>query len=186
MGSVGLSWQRSVLVLLLAFCCSYSVAEGSAQADPYVPPELASGATEPSLASSGCPATPEEPYGGEDDAAGELRLLRGEIAEVCVALAARTDEVSHRLWWLVGEFDRAAAQRVLANTLLDELAPLAAPLPVVVEDFEGEPLPVEDPGSDSVAAAVDAAGNAQKEAIWFLIGTVAMASGFALYKVVRP
>lgn len=178
---------RLLAGLCACFWLCFLVLASSVLADAYVPPPLGSEATEPTLPTAACPEGPAEPYSGEDHAAGELRLLRAELVELCGALATRSDEVSHRLWWLVAEADGAAAQRALSNALADELTDqLATPIDVTIAGSE-VPLEVDDPeGTESVAESVDAAGAAIKEAVWFLIGLLTMAAGFVLYKQVRP
>lgn len=187
---------RSLLVGFLLLLASWLLVGGAvfaaqALADPYEPP--AGGATEPSFEGLGsCPPGPAEPYEGEDDAAGETRLLRTELVEVCEAVAARSEEVSHRLWWVVAEALVAKDQRAAANTLLGEVRDrLAAPVPVEVEDWTYElPIGTEDvtsaEGSDALVEAVDASGNATKEAIWFLCGLLVMLAGSALYRHLKP
>ena len=182
-------WGPALLFAALLWGCIF--ASVHAFADPYTPP--AGGATEPSLEGLGsCPTGPVEPYEGEDPAAIELRLLRAELAESCAALAARTDEVSHRLWWLTAEAAEAQGQRVLANTLASETRDrLAAPVDVNVEDWTYElPLDTQDASSAENSAdlvsAVDASGNALKEALWFLSGLLVMLAGSALYRHIKP
>lgn len=160
-------------------------------ADPYTP--VAPGSTtEPALEGLGsCPAPPAEPYEGADDAAGELRLLRSEQAAMCDALAKRTEEVAHRLWWLVAEDLQARDQRVLANTLISEIGDrFDSPVDAAVVSVEPDPLPVTDLSgdeySDDVVTAIDASGNATKEAIWFLIGLSVMGAAFTLYRFLKP
>jgi hypothetical protein len=185
--------------LLLGLCAALGawlvlgllVFAAQALADPYVPPS--GGATEPPLEGLGsCPTGPAEPYEGEDHAAIELRLLRTELAESCAALAGRTDEVSHRVWWVVAEAVQAQEQRVLANTLASETRDrLAPPVPVSVDDWTYElPLDTEDvssaESSADVVSAVDATGTALKEALWFLSGLLVMLAGSALYRHLKP
>lgn len=176
-----------LFALLLWLCIFASV---RAFAVPYTPP--AGSTTEPVLEGSGsCPPGPAEPYEGEDDAAGEGRLQRAELVEVCEALSTRTDEVAHRLWWLVAEALEAKDQRVLTNTLLSEVRDrLDPPVDTRVVSVAGGALPVEDSSgeqyTDDLVSAVDASGGATKEALWFLAGLLAMLAGSVLYGHVKP
>jgi hypothetical protein len=148
-----------------------------ARADPvpYGPPE---GPAEPAAPEGqpSCPVLELEGFEGEDAAAGETRLLRGELAEVCAALSARLDRVRERAWWLVAEAVHAADQRQVANERLHaiEEAICSAPCPVVVEG--SEPLEVHDSAtheySERIASAVDASGEASQAWGWMLVGIV--------------
>lgn len=182
-------WGPALFFALLLWLCIFASAR--AFADPYSP--VAPGSTtEPVLEGLGsCPAAPAEPYEGTDDAAGELRLLRGELAAACDALAKRTDEVAHRLWWVVVEQLKARDQRVLSNTLISEISEhLNVPLDAAIVSVEPDPLPVTDLSTDEysedVTSAIDASGNAVKEAMWFLIGLGVFGAGFAFYRFVKP
>ncbi|HWM64797.1 MAG TPA: hypothetical protein VNP96_12515 [Solirubrobacterales bacterium] len=115
-----------------------------------------------------------------------------EQAAACDALAKRTDEVSHRLWWLVAEALQARDQRVLANTLASEVRDaLAAPVGVDVQAWSHtDPVPTDDPATEEssadVVSAIDASGNAIKEGVWFLIGLMVAVAGTALYRHLKP
>jgi hypothetical protein len=182
-------WVPALSFALLLWLCVF--ASVRAFADPYVPAAPGS-TTEPLLEGLGsCPAPPAEPYEGTDDAAGEVRLLRADVAAACDALAKRTDEVAHRLWWSVAEQLQARDQRVLTNTLSSEIRDrLDLPLDAAIVAVEPDPLPVTDlstsEGTDEVTAAIDASGNAMKEAVWFLVGLLAMLAGSTLYRHLKP
>lgn len=183
-------WLPALSFALLLWLCIF--ASVRAFADPYSPVPPGS-TTEPVLEGLGsCPAPPAEAYEGTDDAAGELRFLRSEHAAMCDALAKRTDEVAHRLWWLVSEALQAREQRVLTNTLLSEVRDaLVPPIGVDVQAFSAsDPVPIEDPGTEEssadVVSAIDASGNAIKEGLWFLIGLMVAVAGTAVYRHVKP
>jgi hypothetical protein len=161
-----------------------------AAADPYTPPDV--GVTEPAFESAAaCPVAPLEAYEGTDDAAGELRLLRGELSEVCDALTAGDDEVAHRLWWFVTEAiqdgQRQGTHTALLEAIRDRLDPPVEARIVGVSD----PLPTEEAAgaqyNGDLVAAVDASGAAVKEGVWFLIGlAVSCLAGYGLYRQVMP
>jgi hypothetical protein len=178
-------------LLSLVLLSALHLASSFAQADPYTPP--AGVATEPSLeALADCPSGPAEPYEGEDAAAGETRLLRSELVEVCEALAIRSDEAAHRLWWLVAEALEAHDQRALTNTLLTELRDeLEPPVGVHIASVAGGALPIEDAASqeysDNLVSAVNASGEAAKGGLWFLAGClVACLVSYVIYRQVMP
>jgi hypothetical protein len=193
-GPAGQFW-RGVAFAFFFVCYLLGAGVLVAKADPppvYNPP--AEIATEPSAPEGqpSCPVLELEPFEGEDAAAGETRLLRGEAASACAALSARLDRIRERLWWLVAEALDAKQQRVLTNTLLTEVRDrLASPVPVQVQDWTYEPpIDTQDAssaeGSDALLEAVDASGNATKEALWFLCGLLVMLAGSALYRHLKP
>lgn len=189
-------WGVAALLSLALWCLLLFAGSRAASADPapYTPPS--ENVTEPAPAEplAPCPAAPGEPYGGEDHAAGEARLGRGEAAEVCGALVARLEQLRDRLWWLVAEAVEGRHQRALANERLTELGASLAQIEAVVTapagvpvDVGSDPLQVEDGEAEQVAAAVTAAGEATKEAIWFLVGlAVGLYASYALYRQVMP
>lgn len=184
--------QWAWLLLSFVICCTLGLASAVAvaAADPYTPADV--GATEPPIGSAGeCPVAPLESYEGTDDAAGELRLLRGELSEVCEALAAGTDEVSHRLWWLVTEAIQDAQRQGTHTDLLEQIRDrLDPPIEARIVGV-AEPLPTEEAAgaeyNGDLVAAVDASGAAVKEGVWFLIGLACSClAGYGLYRQVMP
>lgn len=168
-------------LVLICVGCSAGSALADEPAPEYSPPS--SIASEPKLPElAGCPAGELEPYEGEDDAAGETRRLRGELAETCSAITDRIEVLRERLWWVVAEQLDAKAQRVVTNEKLSAL----------VDALDGSPaLPVVDAtaaeSTDGVVSAVDASGTVTKEALWFLAGLgVALLAGYAIYRQVFP
>lgn len=170
-------------------------------------------ATEPvTPAPSECPAVPVfgGPYEGEEEAAGELQLLRIESAESCKALTDRLDEVVEREWWVVSQLlgqqalaqeDREYSERTeLAesegNELLRELnnqfipGPLKTELAGVDEEHplfvtsseEGSAIE----GTAELVSSIDASGEAQKLALWFIVGVlVASGLGYGIYRTIE-
>lgn len=161
---------------------------------PYSPPAEVVLEPESVEAPPACPAPPAEAYEGEDHSAGELRLTRGELVELCEALVARSDTLRERAWWLVAEAVEGRHQGALANERLTEIRDSLVAIETVVGqpggvpvDVGADPLQVEDGESEQVAAAVTAAGEATKEAIWFLVGlAVGLYASYALYRQVMP
>ncbi|HET8862313.1 MAG TPA: hypothetical protein VFM94_03585 [Solirubrobacterales bacterium] len=161
----------------------------TASADPYVPIEAPSEPAAPEGQPS-CPDLELEGFEGEDAAAGELRLLRGELAEACSALSDRLDRVRERAWWAVAEAVAAAAQRQVTNERLTELRDGQCKEPCAVVLESSEPLPVEDSAgaeySDHLVSAIDASGESSKAGLWFLGGLLAMgfiaAAVFSVFK----
>lgn len=170
-------WLLSALPLVIAFA--------QAETPVYEPP---TSVLEPALP-EGHPECPEgavDTYEGSEDAAGEVRLLRGELRSLCRVVAGWSDVTRERLWWLIAETVTATEQH-------GELAEqLQAPLSVKLSGQELEqPLPVSDAdvaeASEGVAVSIDASGEAQREALWFLIGlAVALFGAYALYRQVMP
>ena len=203
------------VLLALFWLGSGSVVPSVATAEPvlYSPDE--SEFTEPSQAPQRpvCPEPPLGPYEGSDDAAGEIRLERTAIAETCLVEADRLGVLSQRLWWIVSEQLRTHDQGVallekltaLNESGVDQVGglgrittALGAPLVAEVSPSGEGPLPVHDTGiavaggestaaSESLAASVDASGEAMRHALWYLIGVAAGAMVFyTLYRQVMP
>jgi hypothetical protein len=194
-------FRRGVFFACLFTCflgLAFVLARQAVAAEPvtYAPP--AEAPLEPAAPEGqpSCPAPELEPFEGEDVAAGEVRLLRGELAEACAALSARLDRLRERSFWSVAEaaLDRGrdeAAQASLdqANERLADLAesPCDKPCPVEVEG--SAPVEVQDAAgqqySDELVSAVDASGEASKGGLYMLIGVVvAFFVGLMLAKVV--
>lgn len=189
-GLPGSFWRgASVAFFVVCYLVAVGVLVAQAHADPYTPPAAP---TEPAAPEGQptCPVLELEPFEGEDQAAGEVRLLRGEVAAVCAALSERLDRVRERGWWVVAEAVAAAAQRSIANERLTEIrdGQCKEPCEVVLEPEA--PLPVQDAAgqqySDELVSAVDASGEATKAGLWFIGGFLAMAfiggCVFALFK----
>jgi hypothetical protein len=189
--------RRSILAVLCAslLLCFLGLAFTAARslADPPVYSPPAEGPTEPSAPEGqpSCPVLELEGFEGEDAAAGETRLLRGEVAEVCAALSARLDRLRERTWWSVAEAVRAADQRAVANERLAaiEAAVCSSASPCPVEVRGSDPLEVRDASSheysDRIASAVDASGEATQAWGWMLVGVVvAFFVGLMLARVV--
>lgn len=175
------------------FSCCLGLASlpGRAAAEPSVYSPPAEGPTEP-VAPEGqpsCPVLELEAFEGEDVAAAETRLLRGELAEVCAALSARLDRVRERAFWVAAEAFRAAGQRSVANERLSAIEHAVCSAPCSVEVVGSEPLEVQDSSShqysDKLASAVDSSGEANQAALWMLVGlVVALPVAYLLSKVV--
>ena len=156
------------------------VAQAVADEPPYTPPaEIASEPPAPEGQPS-CPDLELEPFEGEDAAAGEVRLLRGESAEACAAISDRLDRLRERTWWVVLEAVKAAQQREAANDRLEQLleaeeAPTCpAPCPVTIDGED--PIEVQNAAAqqynDELVSAVDASGEASKIGLWFVAGLI--------------
>lgn len=182
-------WPRLLLLSLLLLSAMH-LAASMAQAEPYDPP------SEPEAPALGelaeCPQAPEG-YGGEDPVAAELRSLRDELAQSCSAVAARQVVSIERTFWQLVEQLRAQEQRVVTNEFLEALKDqgleprqvdltsqsLENPLPVAAAEGGAQ--------SEATVAAIDASGEAVKEALWFAIGLMLGLAGFyGLYRQVMP
>src|SRR5215217_6348455 len=130
-------WQRLIFgvfcasVLLFFLGLTFTVARSVA--DPYAPP--AEGPVEPATPEGQpvCPSSELGPFEGEDVAAGETRLLRVELGEVCAALSARLDRLRERSWWVVAEAVRASEQRSITNERLSDIEAAICSTPCAVE-----------------------------------------------------
>ncbi len=171
-----------------------AVFAGRALADEppvYTPPaEIASEPPAPEGQPS-CPDLELEAFEGEDAAAGEVRLLRGESAEACAAISARLDRIRERLWWMVAEALVAGGRAELSHELLEQIGESVGeptcpmPCPVLIDG--DSPVEVQDSSSqeynDELVSAVDASGEASKAALWFIAGL--LVAGVIAYMIIR-
>jgi hypothetical protein len=185
-----------MLALSLAFCLSFwSAATAQAEPTPYSPPE--GSFTEPVPGGlPGCAEAPGPLEAEPEAVVAELHRLRSESVAACEATTARLDLVWHRLWWVTVEAAESAPQRSLANEKLTALVEaLGAPREVTLAGTSTEsPLPVHDAsaasaavGTEGVAEAVNASGEAMTGVGWFLAGLlVACFLGYVIYRQVMP
>jgi len=166
--------------------CSALAAEGGEGETPaaYAPP--AGVATEPPLGTlPACPEAPEGPYEGTDDAARELRALRGADAQSCLTVRALLQVLVERQWW--GSAQTLALERSVTAQHGPTLAQLEA-ISANTERAEGgaaQAVTVANPAAISgpVAESVDASGEALRHALWFLAGAaVAGVVGYGIYR----
>lgn len=149
----------------------------AAAAEPYKPSE--STVTEPGLPESlaACPGA-VTPYEGEDQTVAELRAMRAELRAACEVSAGRLEAVAHRLWWVTDELVGRGEQIAVSNERLAAL----------VSDSCGNPCQVKgvEAGSETgeIVAAIDAAGEAQRHAMWFIAGGIsALLVGFVIWRL---
>ncbi len=135
----------------------------------------------------------------------EQRDSRIEADETCRVWSQRLEALSERLWWIVSEQLREHVQGVAqlersaeGDALLGRLEPIAerlgGTLDTEVVAWSGGSLPVEDAaagetaeGTAQISEAVDAAGESERSALWYLIGVAAGAFvGYLIYRQVMP
>ena len=186
-----------VLVLVLGAVlgvCSARALGAEGEAAPYAPPETL--ATQPGLGElSACPTGPAG--GGEvaEGAAAEVRSLRSELAASCASLTDLLRLLVARSWWstaqlLQGQHDAHVDAEASASLLSSVASSDASSSESLAELVEGS-------GASSsvrvanaseltgpVTESVDASGEAQRSALWFLIGAVcSLLVGFAVWRV---
>lgn len=133
-----------------------------------------------------CPTDPGAAPGGYSDEASELRELRREQIAACIVLLEQVHDNGHELADVLAEAESLddAVAGVLTAAESIESAYSPGPVPVSIEGQPTTPLAVEDATSH---ASIDAAGQSQREAIWFLVGlAVSLFAGYALYRQVFP
>ena len=194
-----------LVVGLLVGSSAFSALASASEPVPYVPDESEFLEPAPAAERPVCPVLPEPAAEGADPSVVEQRDSRIEADETCRVWSQRLEALSERLWWIVSEQLREHVQGVAqlersaeGDALLGRLEPIAerlgGTLDTEVVAWSGGSLPVEDAaagetaeGTAQISEAVDAAGESERSALWYLIGVAAGAFvGYLIYRQVMP